>query len=98
MFVVTVEFVARLEHAVAFTRRVLRQAEDSLDREDECHVFDVCADPTRPERIFLYEVYSDEAAFLAHLGSEHFKAFDSEVAGWVAEKNVTTYQRLEPTD
>jgi len=95
MFVVTVEFVARPEHAAAFTRRVRQQAQYSLAREPDCRVFDVCIDRARPERIFLYEVYSDENAFRVHLESGHFKAFDTEVAAWVAAKNVATFNRLE---
>lgn len=95
MFVVTVEFIARNEHVEAFVRRVQRQSTDSLTQEPGCHVFDVCIDPERPKHVFLYEVYSDAAAFQAHLASEHFKAFDADVAPWVVEKNVATLRRLE---
>lgn len=94
MFVVTVEFIARPEHVEAFTRRMLQQADDSLTQETGCQVFDVCADPVQPGRVFLYEVYRDEEAFRVHLDSGHFKAFDAEVAPWVAEKNVATYHRI----
>jgi len=94
MFVVTVEFIASTDQVDAFVDRVQQQARDALDREPDCRTFDVCMDPERPRRIFLYEVYKDEGAFQAHLESEHFKAFDAEVAPWVVEKNVATWRRL----
>ena len=57
--------------------------------------FDVCVDPTKPESVFLYEVYADRAAFDAHLAAEHFKAFDRTVSDWVTTKTVRTYGRLD---
>ena len=94
MFVVVVEFTARSEHAAAFRERVQQQAQDSLNLEPECHVFDVCVDPDREELVLLYEVYTDRAAFDLHLASNHFKSFDAEVRDWVANKQVSTFQRL----
>ena len=95
MHVVTVEFIVKPEHADRFRERVEQQAADSLAREDQCHVFDVCRDPKQAERFFLYEVYEDEAAFQSHLCSAHFKAFDRESRAWVTEKHVTALLRLE---
>ena len=94
MFVVVVEFTTRPEHAAAFRERVQQQARDSLKLEPGCHVFDVCVDPARDELVMLYEVYTDRAAFDVHLASDHFKGFDAEVRDWVADKQVSTYQRL----
>ncbi len=94
MFVVVVSFTAKEEHAEAFRQRVQRQAQDSLNLESECHVFDVCVDSNRDEHILLYEVYTDRAAFDAHLASEHFKNFDAEVRGWIVDKQLSTYTRL----
>ncbi len=95
MFVVVVEFDLVAAHAGAFRERVARQAADSLERESGCHVFDVCIDPTRDDFVLLYEVYSDHAAFDAHLQSAHFAAFDREVGGWVVNKRVRTFERAE---
>jgi len=94
MFVVVVEFTAKPAHAGAFRRRVLRQAQDSLQREPDCHVFDVCIDPARDDLVLLYEVYTDRAAFDSHLASNHFRNFDAEVRDWIADKQVATYERL----
>lgn len=94
MFVVTVTFEARADRAAAFLARVRVQAADSLSREQGCHRFDVCADPSRPERVFLYELYTEEAAFRAHLASPHFRAFDAEVAPMLVSKSVETWDLL----
>ena len=94
MYVVLVEFTARPGHEDDFRRRVRQQAADSLKNEDGCHVFDVCADPERADRIVLYEVYTDSAAFDAHVASDHFKDFDGAVRPWVADKSVRILERL----
>ncbi len=95
MFVVVVEFELQPGQAAAFRERVARQAADSLEREPGCHVFDVCVDPARDDRVLLYEVYTDRAAFDAHLQSAHFAAFDREVADWVANRLVRTFARVD---
>ena len=96
MFVVTVTFDLNPGCEALFLERVRQQARDSLALEPGCHQFDVCSDPERPTQVFLYEIYSDRAAFQVHLESGHFKDFDAAVAGWVADKTVTTWIRDEP--
>ena len=96
MYVVTVEFSVKPGHEAEFLDRVRRQARDSLERERECHVFDVCIDPERADFVFLYEVYNDRQAFDLHLQSDHFLDFDRCVAGWIADKRVSTMTRLQP--
>jgi quinol monooxygenase YgiN len=91
MFVVTVTFEARPDRASAFLARVRRQAADSLSQEEGCLRFDVCTDPRRPERVFLYEIYRDEAAFRDHLKSAHFLAFDAEAGPMLGTKSVETW-------
>lgn len=93
MFVVVVKFRITTGHSQAFLQRVLQQARDSLEKESECHVFDVCVDTEDDRIILLYEVYSDKAAFDFHLQSEHFKNFDNEVKNLVEEKVVEVFKR-----
>jgi (4S)-4-hydroxy-5-phosphonooxypentane-2,3-dione isomerase len=95
MYVVTVAFVVKPEHAAAFSREVVANARLSRDMERGCRQFDVCAAPDDPTSIFLYEVYTDRAAFDAHLATAHFRAFDAMVGAWVASKTVRTFQRIE---
>jgi (4S)-4-hydroxy-5-phosphonooxypentane-2,3-dione isomerase len=94
MFVVLVEFEIETSKIKAFTDRVKLQADDSLSLEPECHMFDVCVDAASTNNIVLYEVYTNEAAFKGHLASDHFKAFDAEVAPWIQSKSVRTLTRL----
>lgn len=93
MYVVIVEFVIHPEHAAVFKQRVLRQARDSLEFETECHVFDVCFDPARENFVLLYEVYTDKAAFDAHLASAHFLDFDATVQPWISDKKLVLLER-----
>ena len=91
MFIVTVEFVVEPAAASTFRTRVERQAKDSLKLEPNCYVFDVCVDLCRPERFLLYERYADAEAFDTHLTTDHFLAFDKEVASIVVSKTVQTW-------
>ena len=93
MYVVWVEFTVHAERTGAFLTRVQQQARDSLEKEPDCHHFDVCVDRDDPRIVVLYELYSDEAAFKVHLASDHFQAFDAEVSDWLVEKVVKTFDR-----
>ena len=95
MFAVTVAFEIAADKAEAFRAALLEQAQTSLQREFACRRFDVCVDPDRSERFFLYEIYDDAAAFDAHLASAHFRAFDENVSAWVRKKSVVTWQLID---
>lgn len=96
MYIVTVEFAVRPEHATRFRAAMVANARASRQVEAGCRQFDVCAMPDDPAKLFLYEAYADRAAFDAHLASAHYCAFDAAVRDWVAEKTVRIYQRLDP--
>ncbi len=87
-FVVTVEFSVIPRHHADFMREMVANASDSRQREPGCMVFDVCEDPSRPEQVFLYEIYRDAAAFEQHKREAHFLAFDRTVAPWIVHKEV----------
>jgi len=95
MYVVTVEFNVKNEHAAAFRKAVLQQAHNSLACDPACHRFDVCFDPKDDTRVFLYEIYTDEDAFQEHLQSNHFSNFNVLVKDWLARKSVQTWIRSE---
>lgn len=98
MLVIAVEFRIKAPQAEAFLARVQRQAADSLEQEPECHRFDVAVDPQDAARIFLYELYDDDAAFARHLESAHFRDFDAETGDWVEEKTVSKWTLLPALD
>ena len=87
-YVVTVVFRSKPQHRDAFRNAMIENATASRTREPGCRQFDVCELPDGT--IFLYEVYDDEAAFKAHLATDHFKRFNARTAPWVADKRVAT--------
>jgi len=95
MFVVVVEFTVRAEYIEFFLKRVMQQAQDSLQFEVDCHVFDVCVCSEEKSRVLLYEVYTDKEAFDAHLASAHFQDFNDAVQEWVSDKQVSTFEKLQ---
>ena len=94
VYVITVEFNVEAEHREAFRDALAKQASNSLEREAECHTFHVCADENDGPRFFLYEQYSDRAAFDAHLATDHFQEFSALIAPWVTSKQVNSWYRL----
>ena len=94
MFVVTVNFTIDTAHLDDFVAAVKTQATNSLNLEPECRQFDVVQSPKDPCKIFLYEIYSDSAAFDAHLKSAHFAGFNTLVTPWVKDKSISTWVRL----
>ena len=94
MFVITVTFVVEDTRASTFREAVLLQAENSLQKEDGCHCFDVAQDGDDPTRFFLYELYTDRAAFDLHLATAHFKEFDTTVTPWLKSKEVHSWNLI----
>ena len=88
MYVVTVDFQISPAHVEEFLREIVANAECSLQDEAGCHRFDVTTDKDDRAHVFLYEIYADEQAFKDHLATDHFKAFDAMVSGWVTSKRV----------
>lgn len=93
MYVVTVLFEVRADCVEAFHTAVLAQAENSVNREPGCHVFDVAVSDDSAA-FYLYELYDDEAAFQLHLKTEHFLDFDAKVQPMLEAKTVKTFSLL----
>lgn len=94
MFAVCVTFQVAADRVDHFRELVLEQAKTSLDREPACSRFDVCADPARPQEVFLYEIYASADDFQSHLETKHFAAFDAAVRDMVVSKTVVTYSNV----
>lgn len=73
---------------------MLENARSSLRHEPGCHQFDVCTDPSRPEEVFLYELYSDATAFDVHQTMPHFSNFNAAASDMIAEKTAQTYESV----
>ncbi|MEM8851507.1 MAG: putative quinol monooxygenase [Pseudomonadota bacterium] len=76
-----------------FLPAILENARASLG-EPACQRFDVATDGARPDEVFLYELYDDEAGFAAHKTTAHYKTFDAMTGPMIASKGVKTYSVL----
>jgi autoinducer 2-degrading protein len=94
--VLLVDFEVDPVHADEFAAAIAVNARTSVAGEPGCRQFDVCRDPADAARFFFYEVYEDEAAIAAHLGSAHFKVFDDTTRAWEVAKTVRTFDRTLP--
>lgn len=94
MFIVTVDFEIKDGHVDEFMEAMLENARKSVAAEEGCLQFDVCRDREDPRRIFLYEVYTDAAAFDVHVMSSHFREFDDRVNDWTVSKKAQQWERL----
>ncbi|MEJ8561940.1 putative quinol monooxygenase [Yoonia sp. GPGPB17] len=92
MYAVVVTFQIVPEKMAAFLPLMQDNATISLAQEDGCHRFDVCTDPARPNDVFLYELYTDRAAFDLHLASHHFQSFDAQTKAMIAAKFIRTFR------
>jgi len=72
--VILVEIVTKPGAQQAFAAAIDANARAS-NTEPGCRQFDVCADPAASDRVTLYEIYDDEAAFEAHMRTPHYLEF-----------------------
>ena len=96
MFAVVVTFTCAPDCMDAALPLVCDNARRSLADEAGCHRFDVLSDPARPDEIFLYELYTDRAAFDDHLRTAHFLSFDAAISEMIDRKEVRTYEAVFP--
>lgn len=76
----------------AFRDLVVENARASLRDEPGCQRFDVLIPKGDPrDRVALYEIYDDEAAFETHLEAPHFQRFDAAVRDLVRERRIERY-------
>ena len=57
-------------------------------KEPGCREFNVSVLANRPNHVFLYEVYDNEAALNTHRATDHFKKYLATTASMVADRNV----------
>ncbi|MEO1067334.1 MAG: putative quinol monooxygenase [Pseudomonadota bacterium] len=93
-YVVIVDWHVKLASAEGFARLAKAQAQNSLEQEADCLYFDLCRSGEEPTRFFMYEIYTDRAAFDLHLASDHFKRFSADIADLVDDKVVATFEKL----
>ena len=95
-FVIIVDFRLKPGAFERFRELIVENAAASVRDEPGCSRFDVTVPEGESDRIVLYEIYDDAAAFAAHLATPHFAAFDAASAPLVAGRTITRC-RLEFT-
>ena len=71
-----------------FIEEMIGDAKGSVNDEPGCLRFDVIQDGNDPNRIWLYEVYKDEAAFQEHTKQPHFVKWRDAVQDWRDESTA----------
>jgi len=87
-FVVIVDFRIKTGELAAFRKLIDANATASVRDEAGCSRFDVTQVRGEADRIILYEIYDDAAAFDIHCKTPHFFEFDKRSAPLVLEKRV----------
>ena len=87
-YVIIVDFRLKTGAQSAFRALVDANAISSTKNEQGCRRFDVVEPIGERDRVVLYEIYDDQAAFEAHCMSAHFLSFDAESAPLVDDKEV----------
>lgn len=90
-YAITVDFRLKPGGREEFRRLIDNNARDSCRDEPGCQRFDVLEPKGEPDRILLYEIYDDRAAFEAHIKTPHFAVFDKASASLVIEKRVAEF-------
>jgi quinol monooxygenase YgiN len=93
-FVIIAEFEVKADRLEAFLDLARTDAMKSVANEPGCRQFDVTLDREQPNRVVLYEVYDDEAAFDAHLATPHLKAFRAGIEALIVSRRVRRLTRV----
>jgi autoinducer 2-degrading protein len=89
LFVILVDFQLKPGARPEFRRLIDENADASVRTEPGCLQFDVLEPEDEGDRVLLYEIYSDKAAFDAHLRTEHFRIFAGASEALIQQKKVT---------
>jgi len=101
MYVIIVPIQVKEGHKEEFVKASLLDAQGSVNDEPGCLRFDLIQDPGDPNRVWLYEIYKDEAAFQAHTQAPHFIKWRDTVQDWREEGpevSVRGGTNIWPTD
>ena len=93
-YVVTAKWTAR-EGEADGVRAAIETLVGPSREEPGCSFYQPSRDPERPEVFFIYEIYDDAAAYVAHGESAHFEAFGrGEAIPLLESREVTFYETL----
>jgi autoinducer 2-degrading protein len=90
-FVITVAFELHPGALHQFLPLIRENANRSRTVEPGCERFDVLVPKDSSNQVFLYEIYTDKAAFGEHLKAQHFLDFNVASARLVKDKKIVEY-------
>jgi autoinducer 2-degrading protein len=90
LFAIVVDFHLKQGARSEFRRLIDANADASVKTEPGCLQFDVLEPEGESDRMLLYEIYTDKAAFDAHLRTDHFRVFASASEALHLQKEVTS--------
>ena len=73
----------------AFLARVREHRGNVQRNEPGCQCFDILAPDDGDDKVRLYEVYADQAAFDLHMATEHMKEYRADTGPMVAGRKLT---------
>jgi autoinducer 2-degrading protein len=92
-YVLIVDFEVKPGTVDEVIQLVSENAKNSVEKEPGCYQFDVLRTPDNPNRLFLYEVYENEAAFQAHGKTAHIEAFLAKARPLFVKTTITKLTR-----
>ena len=90
MYVVVAPIQIKDGYKDRFIEEMIGDARGSVNDEPGCLRFDVIQDPKEPNRVWLYEVYKDEAAFQEHTKAPHFTKWRDATSDWREETDLAS--------
>ena len=85
---------AKPGRSAAVRAALLDLARLAREHEPGCLQHDVSVDPLEPASFLVYAVFDDLAAHARHVESEHYKAFVTTTAGWLAHRRALPFERI----
>lgn len=90
-YAIIVDFRLKPGAREPFRGLIDENARHSVRDEPGCRRFDVLEPAGEADRILLYEIYDDRAAFDAHVRSPHYARFQAAGEALVSAKSVVEY-------
>lgn len=94
MYVVAIDWRIKPDSIDLYRQKITQQAVASVAEEEGCVRFDVCEDPAIKGRFFLYEVYTSETAFKAHLTMSYSLEFLPLADSMTLSKEVSFFDMI----
>ena len=100
MFIMMANLQATPGHKEELIQALLHQAKEVSDHEPGCTRYDIIQDGGDPNKIWLYEVFQNDAAFQAHIDSPHTARFMETTKAWRGDPELISRgsYNVWPTD